>query len=119
MPRILPRLLQKIASSSGFTEKQEPIRRPRRKSLPNKGLPAPSFVPYGRKHSILLDPQNPITNASDYVQHKQSPPQVSMLKSSADTDTTCGPRQMTVEERSWWSSPYCMPIPSYSLLIKF
>ena len=108
MPRILPRLLQKIASqvSKPAFLKGSTIRPPNRKSLRRRLPVLPSFSSFGRKHSILLDPVNPILNRADYVQHKSLPPRVRVQK--IPSDTFDNPRSMTTQERSWWSSPYRM-----------
>jgi hypothetical protein len=61
---------QKNTTSSNSASPLSARSRRRRPQLP------PSFSPLGRKHSILLDPQNPISNARDYVRHKMLPPRV-------------------------------------------
>lgn len=113
MPRILPRLLQKITSQSlNATEKTKAAVKPVRRSTASRKrrpqLP-PSFSPFDRKHSILLDPQNPILNARDYVQRKMLPPRVHTQENRvAVDDGDDKPKQMTDQERRWWSSPYRM-----------
>jgi hypothetical protein len=106
MPRLLPRLLQKVAYQSLQAQENHVDlkffrRRPRRKS--HKPLPpAPSFSPINRVQSILLDDVNPIINSKAYVLHKALSPRVRTVTSKEDDN-----RQMTPEEREWWASPYC------------
>lgn len=114
MPRILPRLLQKLADE-GFGQKEnvfgpKPARRVRTQSLRKRLPPPPSFTPAERTQSILLDPVNPVANAADYVRHKSLPPRVRVPRRAAVTTNTeyDRPRRMTTQERDWWASPYRM-----------
>jgi hypothetical protein len=117
MPRILPRLLEKIATQKD--ELWSPLSFPRQspKSLYNIVPPRPSFHPSHYPRSILLaDPEtNPITSSRAYNRHKTLPPRprlsrrVKSISSQYDS-----PRQMSDDEFQWWSNPYRMwTIASY------
>ncbi|KAF9008906.1 hypothetical protein BDQ17DRAFT_1539302 [Cyathus striatus] len=105
MPRLLPRILHKIAQEKDhpkyfpFKNPQSPVSR--YKPLP----PRPSFQPADYPTSILFSPApNPVTNPREYVIRKSLPP-VKCLHH----DT---PREMTDDERAWWSSPYLRMLAS-------
>ncbi|ESK97563.1 hypothetical protein Moror_17563 [Moniliophthora roreri MCA 2997] len=109
MPRILPRLLQKIAEHpQPPLEPFKPVtERISAKSLRRAVPLTPSFNPANHSQSVLLTPNNPISSSHDYVHHKSLPPQVRVGKCAKASDgQEDGPRAMTQEERQWWSSPY-------------
>lgn len=110
MPRILPRLLDKIAQRKD--ESWSPLKFPRKfqKSLYKPLPPRPSFHPSHHSKSILLDPaeSNPITSSHLYNRHKTLPPVPYFsghVKVSPGHDL---PRGMSDEELQWWSDPYRM-----------
>jgi len=105
MVRLLPRLIrivQSQPSSLPFRFTNHRLKRP--KSLHKPTLPTPSFHP---DFSLLLQPQNPIATPDLYVRHKTLPPRVFVPKNpqcrAGEYDR---PRQMSAQERQWWSSPY-------------
>lgn len=107
MPRLLPRLLKILQDapesntlSNGYT------RYKKRVSMKNTIPGTPTFTSEGRNHSILLDDANPITEGHLYNRHKSLPPRVRLVKPLQDTGAHDHPREMTDEEREWWSSPY-------------
>ena len=105
MPRILPRLnaqIEKQASHPKFFPFPKPKRR---KSLYRPMPPIPSFHPADHPISILLAPENPITNSWSYKRHKTLPP-TTTSQSLRDPSQTDNPRKMTSEEFRWWSNPY-------------
>ncbi|EDR12502.1 uncharacterized protein LACBIDRAFT_311975 [Laccaria bicolor S238N-H82] len=110
MPRILPRLIDKISQQAQHQKNfpfYGPPRRP--KSLHRPLPPRPSFNPAHHPRSILLDtgPDNPITSSQSYLYHKTLPPRV-FIPQNANTrqGETDSPRTMTAEERRWWANPY-------------
>jgi hypothetical protein len=112
MPRLLPRLatLVHAQSRSSFDPFDFSKYRPRRpKSLHGPTLPSLSFDPKSYPQSILLRSDNPIAAPDKYLRNKTLPPRVYVPK---DARKRAGeydiPRQMTREERKWWSSPYRM-----------
>lgn len=111
MPRILPRLLKRLAESAHLHETCTipPGLRPRksRKSL-RKHVPSLEFVhPNERTRSILLDPVNPVLD-QDLVHHKSLPPRPILLNGPAKEVDEDVERVMTDAELQWWSSPYRM-----------
>ncbi|KAG6336345.1 hypothetical protein ID866_2740 [Astraeus odoratus] len=119
MPRLLPRLIKKVNESSPLgarprhLDKRGYVPR-RRKSLYQPAPERPSFGVAGRTQSILLDDSSPVTNSRLYVRHKTLPPCVHVSASEfaakrADMDV---PREMTTQEREWWSSPYLRMLSS-------
>jgi hypothetical protein len=116
MTRLLPRLLQRIANSQSLRNETKLCPRATRKPKPVKSLrrplpAAPSFSPSGRSQSILLDEINPVIHRKKYVRHKSFPPQVQLSRSTSRTqrmENSDRPRRMTLHERTWWSSPYCI-----------
>jgi hypothetical protein len=116
MARLLPRLLQRIANSQSLRNETKLYPRATRKTKPVKSLRRPlpatsSFSPSGRSQSILLDEINPVIHRKKYVRHKSFPPQVQLLRSMSRTQKMANsdrPRRMTLQERTWWSSPYCI-----------
>ncbi|KAG1780133.1 hypothetical protein EV702DRAFT_761806 [Suillus placidus] len=113
MPRLLPRLLKILqdapepsTSSNGYT------RYKKRVSMKNTIPETPTFTAEGRTHSILLDDANPITEGHLYNRHKSLPPRVRLVKPLQDTGEHDRPREMTDEEREWWSSPYLRMLAS-------
>ncbi|KAH8118611.1 hypothetical protein DFH11DRAFT_1568334 [Phellopilus nigrolimitatus] len=112
MPRLLPRLLKSLENrplaQSEYRGPLVELRRRRRRSL-WKPLPnsADASFSFGRKQSILLDENNVLMSPGDYTRHKTLPPAVKLQKAhrgvAVDHDIT---REMSEEERQWWSSPY-------------
>lgn len=75
--------------------------------------PRPSFDPSQYSESILLSPDNPITSSRQHVQRKTLPPRVSIAKGAKPRQGSMErPREMTTEERRWWSSPYLRMLSS-------
>ena len=118
MRSLIPRLLDRLKSRSITPEKIRPIRPPAKgaKSLRKVLPPRPVF--FGRSRSILLDDVNPIMHPKAYRQHKSLPPQVNLPESqktrTVSRDGTVENdvrREMTAEEREWWSNPYRMSPP--------
>lgn len=119
MPRLLPRLIRKLTE----TPPNEPTPRHlasggyvrlRRKLPCRPASERPSFSAIGRTQSILLDPQSPVTDSRAYLKHKLQPPRVQVssggtVSADAGLDT---PREMSVQEREWWSSPYLRMLSS-------
>lgn len=110
MPRILPRLIDKILQQAHHQKNfpyYKPARRP--KSLHRPLPPRPSFHPAHHQQSILLDTgsDNPITSSRSYLYHKTLPPRV-FIPQNANTrqGETDSPRSMTAEELRWWTNPY-------------
>lgn len=114
MPRLISRLL-KCLEDTPLDQKSkhvavQSVRRERKRSLRGPLPPTPSFSPFNRTHSILLDDVNPIINSAQYTRHKSLPPSVLIGKPRPPTEVLSEydkPRYMTDEERSWWASPYC------------
>ena len=109
MPRILPRLVKKIAASPPRPFESFKLPNTRKVSLRKPVPSTPSFHPAEYQQSILLSPNNPVSSSSQYVQHKSLPPRIRVgkrVKSREQGDDP--PREMTEEERRWWSSPYRM-----------
>lgn len=113
MPRLLPRLVKWFKSQPSLEQTYtDPFisRGRRRRSLwkPLKAPPATTLE--GRTQSLLIDEDNVVTFRKNYMRHKMSPPVVrhTMLPQleAGDLDV---PREMTEQERQWWSSPYRMP----------
>lgn len=112
MPRLLPRLAPVLHAHSrnAFDPFDFAKYRPRRpKSLHGPTLPSPSFDPKLYSQSVLLQSENPVAAPDKYLRRKTLPPRVYVPK---DAHKRAGeydmPRQMTREERKWWSSPYRM-----------
>jgi hypothetical protein len=112
MPRLLPRLLKTLKETSlidhrpRHVDHSQNVSSSKRKSLYHP-LPTspPSFNPAGRTHSILLD-ENPVTDKRVFTRHKSLPPTVRVTPTQVAHEGHDAPREMTVEEREWWSSPY-------------
>ncbi|KAF8842224.1 hypothetical protein BDN67DRAFT_947884, partial [Paxillus ammoniavirescens] len=112
MPRLLPRLLKTLKETPltdhrpRHVDRSQNIYSSKRKSLyrPSPTSP-PSFNPAGRTHSILLD-ANPVTEKRVFTRHKSLPPIVRVTSTRVAHERHDAPREMTVEEREWWSSPY-------------
>ncbi|KAI6047309.1 hypothetical protein EDC04DRAFT_610212 [Pisolithus marmoratus] len=113
MPRLLPRLIKKLKE----TPLGEPSPRhldkgkhvpPRRKLVCQPIPERPSYSVAGRMQSILLDDQSPVTNGGAYIRHKAPSPRVLVSPGEITTENaeSYTPREMTAQEREWWSSPY-------------
>ncbi|KAF8211313.1 hypothetical protein K438DRAFT_1928723 [Mycena galopus ATCC 62051] len=107
MPRILPRLL-KLPLSGNVPFPFPSSLRP--KSL-RKPVPALySVLPADHPRSVLLSPGNVITNSHDYVHHKASAPipyaRRRRVSQRTGANKEARPREMSAQERVWWSSPY-------------
>lgn len=113
MPRLVPRLLQRLQS---HLSKQPIIKiRPRSKTphRPATSPPptCPPLSPKGRTQSIILDSLHPIMSISKFRRHKEpyAPLRVHQrLKTHIrDRDRGLHPvRVMSEEERTLWASPY-------------
>ncbi|KIO07227.1 hypothetical protein M404DRAFT_998638 [Pisolithus tinctorius Marx 270] len=119
MPRLLPRLIKKF--------KETPLGEPRPRHLDKRvHVPSrkkgsfqpiperPSYSVAGRVQSILLDDQSPVTNSRAYIRHKGLSPRVLIppVKAAGDNAESHVPREMTAQEREWWSSPYLRMLSS-------
>ncbi|KAG2369938.1 hypothetical protein BDR07DRAFT_1447317 [Suillus spraguei] len=113
MPRLLPRLLKILQDApEPITLSNRHSRYKKRVSMKNTIPKTPTFTSEGRAHSILLDDANPITEGHLYNRHKSLPPRVRLVKPLQDTGEHDHPREMTDEEREWWSSPYLRMLAS-------
>jgi hypothetical protein len=112
MPRLLPRLAPLVHAQSRSTFEPFDVSkyRPRRPaSLHGPTLLSPSFDPKSYPQSILLQSENPVAAPDKYLRNKTLPPRVYVPKDARKRTGECDiPRQMTREERKWWSSPYRM-----------
>lgn len=119
MPRLLPRLVKKLKETPlgeprprhlGNGKHAPPRRRPVYQPIPER----PSYSVAGRVQSILLDDHSPVTNSRAYVRHKAPSPRVlvSPGKITAENAESYIPREMTAQEREWWSSPYLRMLSS-------
>lgn len=113
MPRLAPRLVKAILKDAD-KPKFLPFSKPpkRRKSLhdPKQLRGAPQFNFKSHERSILLSASgpNPITESRAYELHKTLPPVVFLPKGAKSREgETDKPREMTEQERKWYSSPYC------------
>ncbi|KAJ6599212.1 hypothetical protein DFH09DRAFT_1356307 [Mycena vulgaris] len=111
MPRILPRLVKLPLSGHFLAPRPAPVR-PLRKPVP----PLPSALPADYPRSVLLSPGNIITNSHDYVRHKSMPPVYRLRRHRMREPPTLNerdsPREMSPQERIWWSSPYLRMLAS-------
>lgn len=109
MPRIIPRLNEQIKKQANLPT-YFPFPKPKRKkSLYRTPRPIPSFHPADYPtSSILLAPENPITNSWNYKRHKTLPPATIPPATTPPLDSSQidYPRGMTSEEFRWWSNPY-------------
>ncbi|KIK96954.1 hypothetical protein PAXRUDRAFT_825441 [Paxillus rubicundulus Ve08.2h10] len=111
MPRLLPRLLKMLKEAPltdhhpRHVDRSQNVSSSKRKSLYHLPTPPPSFNPAGRSHSILLN-ENPVTDKQVFTRHKSLPPTVRVAPTHVAHERYDAPREMTVEEREWWSSPY-------------
>ncbi|KAK0206646.1 hypothetical protein DFS33DRAFT_1256143 [Desarmillaria ectypa] len=114
MPRILPRLIAKLADQPAQQQHQRFIvKRKRQFSRHESVPPRPSFDPSQYSESILLLPDNPVTNSQKHVRRKTLPPRVFVAEGAKPRQgSTERPRKMTAEERRWWSSPYLRMLSS-------
>lgn len=112
MPRLLPRLLKALQETplthrgSKHVARSQDISSRKRNSL-YRPIPVslPSFHPVGRTRSILFD-QNPVTDKQVFARHKRLPPRVRLGPRPVVHEEHDVPREMTTQERQWWSSPY-------------
>ena len=110
MPRLLPRLIEKLKVAPITARKPRPLDKggytPRKTTSAHRPvLDEPSFDARGRTQSILLDHMSPVTHRHLYLRRKTHPPRV---HASEPTNGQANPlREMTTHEREWWSSPYC------------
>lgn len=110
MPRLLPRLVKWFKSQP--SERQTyagPLitrRRPRR-SLWKPIKTPPVTALEDRTQSILVDDDNVVNNRREYMRHKRVSPRLRLGKVPQLQDGELDvPREMTEQERQWWSSPY-------------
>ena len=112
MPRLLPRLLKALQEAPLTHMNSKRVARSRnvgpckRKSL-YRPMPIslPSFHLAGRTRSILLE-ENPVTDKRVFTRHKRLPPRVRLGPRPVLPNEDDVPREMTTQEREWWSSPY-------------
>ncbi|KAK7061565.1 hypothetical protein R3P38DRAFT_2596137 [Favolaschia claudopus] len=111
MPRILPRLL-KLPLSGNFPF--NPPKPPRSTLEPVP--PLHSVLPADFERSVLLSPGNIISSSHDYIHHKANAPiqRARRRRVSAITDVSkeAHRREMSPQERAWWSSPYLRMLAS-------
>ncbi|KAJ7591345.1 hypothetical protein C8J56DRAFT_781566 [Mycena floridula] len=115
MPRLIPRLVKKFSENpSQLQDFSKFERRLRVKSSYKPVPPAPSLKVSDHPVSILLSSRNPITHSKDYLRHKTLPPVVKLRRGRRSLGGTenDAPREMTAEERTWWSNPYLRMIAS-------
>lgn len=109
MPRLLPRLLKALQETPS-NAKRVPLSRHvgacKRKSL-YRPIPghSPPFQFAGRTRSFLLE-ENPVTDKRAFKRHKRLPPRVRLGSGPLVHGEHDVPREMTTQEREWWSSPY-------------
>ncbi|KAJ7742408.1 hypothetical protein DFH07DRAFT_925533 [Mycena maculata] len=111
MPRILPRLIKLPLSGQYLPLPRSPRPPPLRKPVP----PLPSALPADYPRSALLSPKNIITNSQDYARHKSMPPVRRLLsrrRKRPNLNEHDPPREMSAQERTWWSSPYLRMLAS-------
>ncbi|THH12208.1 hypothetical protein EW145_g138 [Phellinidium pouzarii] len=112
MPRLLPRLLKWLESNQlKQPEFRGPLmkRRLRRRSLwrPLDKTVDATFSLLDRQQSLLLDQDNILTSPNEYIRHRSLPPVVHLQDTQKDVEIDYDhPREMSVQERQWWSSPY-------------
>ncbi|TFK29275.1 hypothetical protein FA15DRAFT_395327 [Coprinopsis marcescibilis] len=111
MTRLLKRLIEKVQKDKDVGKHfPAPNDVKRRKSLYNPNSPnRPSRKPGQHLKSILLDDpsENIITNSNIYDRHKRLPPRVNLPnKAQVRAGDLDGPREMTEQERQWWTNPY-------------
>jgi hypothetical protein len=111
MPRIIPRLIQKIAEQSDRAKFSVPLalkNNRAKKSLYQPLRPKPSYYPGDYEQSILLKPGNPVSEKKAYVRHKTQPPRPyadgQHRPKPGDIDPV---RLMNDSECNWWANPYC------------
>ncbi|KAF5321371.1 hypothetical protein D9619_000767 [Psilocybe cf. subviscida] len=114
MPRIIPRLIQKIAEQSDHAKFSFPpaFRRNRaKKSLYQPPPLKPTYNARDYEQSILLKPSNPVTNKKAYVRHKTLAPRQYGQPSPqpGEVDPT---RLMNDSEYNWWANPYLRMLTS-------
>ena len=113
MPRLVPRLARVLTNDTdkpkylSFTKNRR-----RKKSLHDakRIVQPPSFNFRNYDRSILLSEpkQNIVTKSRHYELHKSLPPSIHLPKGALKGKRTKDePREMTAQERKWWSSPYC------------
>ncbi|KAI5119517.1 hypothetical protein M0805_002453 [Coniferiporia weirii] len=116
MPRLLPRLLKWLEKNPVTQpDYRGPLvlKRRRRRSLwrPLNRTVDAAFS--GRRRSLLLDTDNFLTSPEEYVRHKTLPPVLRLHGTQhavkVDEDR---PREMSAQERQWWSSPYLRMLSS-------
>ncbi|KDQ64724.1 hypothetical protein JAAARDRAFT_167310 [Jaapia argillacea MUCL 33604] len=120
MPRLLPRLLARLADS--------PPKSPQTKRLPPKSKrlslyepPSSDPISYSylqedraspRTQSILVDEGNPIIRAKELKRHKRLPPRVRFTKWPTRDVGGDEPREMSMEQRARWANPYLRMLSS-------
>ncbi|KAF8165180.1 hypothetical protein B0H34DRAFT_226919 [Crassisporium funariophilum] len=111
MPRLLPRLIRELEKQKSQHSFFPFPKRKRRRSLYRPPQLIPSFNPSSHDRSILLTPNNPVTNSHDYVYHKSLPP-TTQRPTLGDTSQVDAPRRMTADEYKWWANPYLRMLAS-------
>ncbi|KAJ7086742.1 hypothetical protein C8R44DRAFT_991583 [Mycena epipterygia] len=106
MPRILPRLIKLPLSGQYPLSFPRAARVSQRKPVP----PLPSVLAADYPRSVLLSPGNIITSSHDYVHHKSKPPVHRLRRQRVPQKPSLKGheplREMSPQERIWWSSPY-------------
>lgn len=115
MPRLLPRLLERLQKAKAEPLSKPPLLLPRRRRKTSLLQPIPSLRAESNDHSqsILVDTVNPVVDAKGYIRHKSLPPRppaasgrVRNYPASTRGSEHDVPRDMTAQEKAWWSSPY-------------
>lgn len=115
MPRLLPRLLKGLADRGLEPESYRGPLIEKRRRCRSLWRPIKSthklFSISGRTHSLLLDRENILISPRQYARHKTMPPAVRLndqVLAKHSVDSHDKPREMTMEERQNWTSPYRM-----------
>jgi hypothetical protein len=113
MPRLLPRLLEKLKKNPIITIDHTKLKRKLPKVSKFRPLPPKvSLDAADYPRSIILSPGNPITDWRLHTPHKRLPPKPFLLKKDYAAqkrkrfDKHDLPRKMTEEELNWFASPY-------------
>ncbi|EJD01176.1 uncharacterized protein FOMMEDRAFT_29923 [Fomitiporia mediterranea MF3/22] len=121
MPRLLPRLLKWLEHNPlSQPDYRGPLLKQSRRSRRSLWRPTPSadefteaYLLPNRRRSIVLDEDNIFTSREKNTRHKRLPPVLKLQKNQEglviNNDT---PREMTEQEKQWWSSPYLRMLSS-------
>jgi hypothetical protein len=115
MPRLLPKLQRALAASKNAGPEAFSLPgglkpEKKRRSI-SRQLPIPPQLT-DRTKSILLDEIQLVkgNRENEFVYHKKLPPQVRVMNKQVAAPGEEVPREMTEEERSWYSSPWCQSL---------